>query len=285
MSEIDWDTPEIAGRYDANCDHQYQKGLTLVDMMKIKQGDVVLDMGCGTGRQAVNVLTIIGPSGSLTCVDPSSHQLKITREKLESHGITNARLIVVQCEDLSSLADASFDHAYFCSSFHWIDNKKKALGEIFRVLKPGGSVGMTTMDRGSPHGMRDICDPIMDKYGYKRRRDDGFGSTKRVTALELYDLLSDAGFSDVYIDPRPIVRHYDTPDKFIDGKAGGADGGLLKTFRRTSGKKSGTRSSKGWKRLRSRKTCIRSGRSIVPGKMWTSKQSDSKESSTLSLPP
>ena len=222
MSEIDWDTPEIAGRYDTNSDHQYQKGLALIGMMRIKKGDAVLDVGCGTGRQALNVSAIIGPSGRLTGIDPSSHRLRIAKEKLQGNGIANASLLVGQCEDLGSFADASFDHAYFCSSFHWIDDKKKALGEILRVLKPGGSAGMTTPDRSSPYGMRYIFDPILDKYGYKGRRDDGFGSTRRVTALELYDLLSDAGFSDIYIEPRPIIRHYDSPEAIVDGKFGRA---------------------------------------------------------------
>ncbi len=49
MSEIDWDTPESAESYDQNCDHQFQKGQTLVEMMKIKSGDSVLDIGCGQG--------------------------------------------------------------------------------------------------------------------------------------------------------------------------------------------------------------------------------------------
>ena len=64
MSEIDWDTPEIAVRYDKNCDHQFLKGRALVEMMGIATGDTVLDVGCGTGRQAVYVSWIIGPSGS-----------------------------------------------------------------------------------------------------------------------------------------------------------------------------------------------------------------------------
>ena len=59
MSEIDWDTPESAERYDHNCDHQFQKGQVLIETMKIIKGDYVLDLGCGTGRQAVNILEII----------------------------------------------------------------------------------------------------------------------------------------------------------------------------------------------------------------------------------
>ncbi|MCO5381147.1 MAG: hypothetical protein NHB15_02690 [Methanosarcina barkeri] len=38
MSEIDWDSLEGAERYDRNCDHQFQKGHVLIEMMGIKKG-------------------------------------------------------------------------------------------------------------------------------------------------------------------------------------------------------------------------------------------------------
>ena len=44
MSEIDWDTPEIAVRYDKNCDHQFLKGRALVEMMGIATGDTEYSM-------------------------------------------------------------------------------------------------------------------------------------------------------------------------------------------------------------------------------------------------
>jgi ubiquinone/menaquinone biosynthesis C-methylase UbiE len=164
MSEIDWDTPESADSYDQNCDHQFLKGQTLVEIMKIKNGDSVLDIGCGTGRQAVNVSGIIGPSGKLTCIDPSSHRIELARKKFDEGSISNVRFLVGQAEDLSAIPDNSINHAYFCSSFHWIDDKKTALRETFRVLQPGGMTGMTTLDRDSPGMMRTLVDPILAKY-------------------------------------------------------------------------------------------------------------------------
>jgi len=68
MSEIDWDTPDIATRNNQNCDHLYQKGRTLVERMGIKEGNSVLDIGCGRGQQVVNFTGIIGKSG-----DPMIH--------------------------------------------------------------------------------------------------------------------------------------------------------------------------------------------------------------------
>ena len=230
MSEIDWDTPEIAVRYDQNCDQQYRKGRALVEMMEITKGDTMLDVGCGTERQAVNVSGIIWPSGRLTGIDPSSHRIELPRKTFIGDSKGNGRFMVGQTEQLCTVPGHSIDHAYFCSSFHWIDDKKLALNQIFRVLKPGGRVGITTLDRNSLNMMRGIVDPILKKYHVKWNRERQ-GGIKRVTASELHDLLSGGGFTDIIIEPRVIPRQYGSPEEFLKhrGELGRPDN-LLKDF-------------------------------------------------------
>ncbi|AKB51644.1 biotin biosynthesis protein BioC [Methanosarcina barkeri str. Wiesmoor] len=65
----------------------------------------------------------------------------------------------------------SAPHSTGCSSFHWVDDKKIALNEIYRVLRPGGTVGMTTLDRNSPNTMKALVDPILAKYGIEKRHE------------------------------------------------------------------------------------------------------------------
>jgi arsenite methyltransferase len=214
MSEIDWDTPEGAESYDQNCDHQFLKGQTLIEMMKIHTGDSVLDIGCGTGRQAVNVSRIIGLSGKLTGIDPSSHRIKLTREKFGEGSISNVSFLLGQAEDLKSIPDNSINHAYFCSSFHWIDDKKKALLEAFRVLQPGGRVGMTTLDRGTPGMMKTLVDPILAKYNITRSYELHQGIS-RVDAEELHNLLSETGFACISVEPRAIAHKYRSQEEFM----------------------------------------------------------------------
>lgn len=214
MSEIDWDTPESAEIYDQNCDHQFQKGQTLIKTMKIKNGDSVLDIGCGTGWQALNVSKIIGPSGKLTCIDPSSYRIELARKKFGVDSLNSVRFLVGQSEDLSAIPDNSINHAYFCSSFHWVDDKRTALSETYRVLKPGGSVGMTTLDRDSPHTMRKFVDPILAKYNITRSYELHRG-IHRINAFELHNLLSEAGFTSISIEPRTIPRQYNSPEEFL----------------------------------------------------------------------
>jgi ubiquinone/menaquinone biosynthesis C-methylase UbiE len=214
MSEIDWDSPESAARYDRNSDHQYGKCKQLIEMMGITKGNSVLDVGCGTGRQATNVAGIIGPSGRFTGIDPSSYRIELARKKFSEVSTGNIRFLVGRAEDLHAIPDNSIDHAYFCSSFHWVDNKKRALREIYRVLRPGGTVGMTTLDKDSPNMMRTIIDPILAKYHIARTEGRPRGIT-RVTEQELRELLTEAGFVSISIEPRTIPQKYGSPEEFM----------------------------------------------------------------------
>ncbi|ACL16479.1 class I SAM-dependent methyltransferase [Methanosphaerula palustris] len=214
MSEIDWESPESADRYDKNCDHQFRKGKALMEILKIQKGDSVLDVGCGTGVQALNVSEIIGPSGRLTGIDPSTQRIELARKKFAGEPTKNVRFLVGQAEDLGEVPDNSINRAYFCSSFHWVDDKRSALKEIYRVLVPGGRVGMTTLERDSPDTIRSLIDPLFSKYNIERG-DELQRGIKRVTAPELHDLFSDAGFTGISVEPRNTPRRYGSPEEFL----------------------------------------------------------------------
>lgn len=214
MSEINWESSDSASRYDKNCDHQFKKGKALIEILKIKKGDSVLDVGCGTGRQAVNVSAIIGPSGHLTGIDPSSHRIELARKKFDGNSSGNVRFLVGQAEHLDDVPDNSINNAYFCSSFHWVDDKRSALSEIYRVLLPGGRLGITTLDKNSPDSIRSLIDPVFLKYNIERGPEQQRG-IQRVTASELNALLAGAGFTGISIEPRNTPRQYDSPEGFL----------------------------------------------------------------------
>ena len=61
----------------------------------------------------------------------------------------------------------AFDHVYFCSVFHWVDDKPAALAGAYHVLKPGGTIGMTTGDRDEPSTIRGITNKVLGRSPYK----------------------------------------------------------------------------------------------------------------------
>jgi arsenite methyltransferase len=228
MSEINWESKESAEWYDQNCEHQFQKGQILIDMLNIKEGDSILDLGCGTGRQALHVSGIIGPSGRLIGIDPSSERIEIAKKKFEDCTSNNARFHSGQAEDLACIPDNSVDHAYFCSSFHWVDDKKTALFEVYRVLKPGGTIGMTTPNRDIPGGMRPILELVLKKYDIIISHENR-PNIKRVSSSELQDLLSIAGFTETSIQQKDIPKNTLSADGFLKRfESGGRINSILK---------------------------------------------------------
>ena len=123
MSSVNGDTPELATYYDKVSDYQYEMGLALIDMMKIKAGDSVLDVGCGTGRLALQVSGIVGPSGHVTGIDPSPHRIEIANARLNSEAAQNIIFQIGEGETLADFDESAFDHAYYCAVFHWIEDK------------------------------------------------------------------------------------------------------------------------------------------------------------------
>ena len=99
----------------------------------------VLDVGCGTGRFTLQLSTI---KRALFCgLEPSTEMLRQAVAKDKSRTILWIRGDGQQ----PPFRDSVFDCVYMTMVLHHIDNKEKALGEIYRIVKKGGNcVVMTT---------------------------------------------------------------------------------------------------------------------------------------------
>jgi ubiquinone/menaquinone biosynthesis C-methylase UbiE len=201
MSDVTLDTPELAHHYDFISDAQFISGLSLVGRMGVKEGDMVLDVGCGTGRLAIEVATMVGPSGFVTGIDPSPHRVKIAREKLSHH--SNIEFKVGKGEDLGAFSGDAFDNLYYSSVFHWIADKENALAEAYRVLKPGGRIGITMP---SPDGisrlLRAIILRIIAGPPYADHVRDMKSKSVLITQEYLSALITRAGFTDLDVEVR-----------------------------------------------------------------------------------
>lgn len=227
MSNIKYDDTKLAERYDAVSDSQYKKGLMLIEQMGIKSGDHVLDVGCGTGRMAIHVSGIVGRSGSVLGIDPSPYRIAVAEQKLKTNNITNVRFEIGRGEDIGSLSADAFDHVYFCSVFHWVEDKPAALAGSYRILKPGGSIGMTTGDRDEPSTIRGITNKVLDRPPYKGQVKLSEDASKPVTMKELEALLSAAGFTDIDVKHRPVNKLFPTPEKAFEFNEASSFGNFL----------------------------------------------------------
>ncbi len=103
----------------------------------VNQGEAVLDIGCGAGVDSIIAAKLVGPSGAVTGLDLVPEMLDRAKENSRLVGTDNVEFMEGSAEDLP-FPEASFDVVTSNGVFNLVVNKVKALGEVFRVLKPGG---------------------------------------------------------------------------------------------------------------------------------------------------
>ena len=103
----------------------------------IDQGEAVLDIGCGSGVDAIFTAMITGPSGKVVGIDLTPEMLKRAKENLSLTELKNITFEEAGADNLP-FADQNFDVVISNGALNLVPDKSMALSEVFRVLKPGG---------------------------------------------------------------------------------------------------------------------------------------------------
>jgi len=103
----------------------------------INKGDVVLDIGCGAGVDAIFAAMMTGPTGKAVGIDIVPEMLQRAKSNMEMTDLKNVSFELLAEEHLP-FADAEFDVVISNGTINLIPDKARLLKEILRVLKPGG---------------------------------------------------------------------------------------------------------------------------------------------------
>jgi trans-aconitate 2-methyltransferase len=114
---------------------QFDWGTVVLDRLPLRGDELVLDVGCGTGRLTERLLERL-PRGRVLAVDLSENMVRVARDYLKPGFGSRIQLAIADASALpvGELADAVFSTA----TFHWVLDHPRLFGSLHDALKPGG---------------------------------------------------------------------------------------------------------------------------------------------------
>src|SRR5450432_1779597 len=206
------DTPDLARHYEqVSAERQFKAGKRLIEQLKLRQGEHVLDVGSGTGLLAEHVADLVGPSGAVVAIDPLPLRIEIAKWKARP----NLSFRVGNAYELGSFSDNSFDTVYLNAVFHWLPEKLEPLREFRRILKPGGKLGISSGSKDHPNRIQLLRRRVLSKPPYTEFPEAKAGGPLRVNATELKALFDEAGFETERLEVLANVNHHANADAAI----------------------------------------------------------------------
>lgn len=143
--EFDDEASRLVEEFNASAGATLRRA-RIADALALRPGDRVLDVGSGPGHQAFELSSIVGPTGSVGGVDPADSALEISRRRC--FDLENVSFQYGTASELP-FEDSTFDAVMSSQVFEYLPDIAGGLGEIFRVLRPGGRVLIHDTDWGA----------------------------------------------------------------------------------------------------------------------------------------
>ncbi len=115
----------------------------ILENAAVQRGEILLDVGAGDGLIAFGALDLVGEDGRIIFSDISQDLLDHARRLAEEMDVADrCEFLLAPADDLCALGCASVDIVTTRSVLIYVEDKRRAFEEFFRVLKPGGRISL-----------------------------------------------------------------------------------------------------------------------------------------------
>ena len=109
----------------------------LMPSLDVKEGEIVADLGAGTGHHTVRLANLVGAKGKVYAVDIQKEMIGLLQKRLKQEKITNVEL-VLNTEKDPKLPASAIDLILMVDVYHELSYPYEVTLELVKALKPGG---------------------------------------------------------------------------------------------------------------------------------------------------
>lgn len=197
--------------------HKFQKERfapfkDLMDLIVVRKGLRVLDLGCGTGELTQMVSELLPESQTLG-IDSSSEMLSIATEK--KHIGLDFELCPIQ--EVSGSWDLIFSNA----AIQWVDSHEELIPRLVSLLNPGGQIAIQ-LPANHNHPTQQLIAEIAGEDPYKNALNNWQREWSVLSILEYSELLYDTGVEDINVFEKIYPHILDDVDVIVEWLSGTA---------------------------------------------------------------
>ena len=156
----------------------WQQPEEVIRKMKLERGDIVADIGAGTGYFTRLFAAAVGPEGTALGLDIEQSMIEYMNEDAKKLNLKNYTSRVVKNDD-PELAAGSVDVVFLCNTYHHIEDRVDYFRKVAASLKPGGRLVIVDFyKKDLPYGpppehklARNVVVEELQQAGYSLKRD------------------------------------------------------------------------------------------------------------------
>jgi ubiquinone/menaquinone biosynthesis C-methylase UbiE len=179
-----------------------------LERLNIERGEIVLEIGFGTGHCLKQMAESVGENGKVYGIDISSGMLEVSKERIEEAGLLDR--VELYCGDALKMPyeDNKFDAVFMSFTLELFDTPEipKVLNEIKRILKPNGRFGVVSMSKEDGDSI------LLRMYEWTHKKFPQYADCR---PIYLEQSIKDTGFKMEY---RKKVKLFGLPGEVVIGK-------------------------------------------------------------------
>lgn len=183
-------------------------GRQVLERLRLRGDETVLDAGCGSGRVTEALIERL-PRGKAIAVDASSSMAQAARERLGPDA--DVRVLDLLELELQEPVDAILSTA----TFHWITDHERLFARLRAVLRPGGQLVVQCGGEGNIDQLRGVANEVLARAPYAEHFTDWHAPWNYAAPAVTEERLRAAGFAQAHcwLTPAPTQPEY--PREFL----------------------------------------------------------------------